>query len=67
METFWRSNFYFQNLKVFYEIFNVFIIAKVNIQSSSFLDFTLFIEKRKQGLNKIDFIVEYEFLDERLK
>jgi hypothetical protein len=24
----------------------------------------LSIEKRKQGLNKIDFIVEYEFLDE---
>jgi hypothetical protein len=64
MESFWRSNFYFQNLKVFYEIFDAFIIVKVNIQSSSFFDFTLSIEKRKQGLNKIDFIVEYEFLDE---
>jgi hypothetical protein len=37
----------------------------VDIQSSPSCDFTLSLQKRKKGLDKIDFIVEHEFLDEK--
>jgi hypothetical protein len=39
--------------------------VEVDIQSSPSCDFTFSLEKKKQGLDKIDFIVEHEFLDEK--
>ncbi len=67
MESFWRSNSYFQNSEVLHQIFDVFLLAKVDIQSSLSYNFTLSLEKRKQGLDKIDFIIEHGFLDEKNK
>ncbi len=66
MESIRRSNFYFQNSEVLHQISDiVFPRESGYIQSSPSYDFTLFLEKRKQGLDKIHFIVEHEFLDEK--
>jgi len=57
-----QYNFIFLNsrLNLFVDRISITRIWKFSIKYLMFLS----IEKRKQGLNKIDFIVEHEFLDE---